>query len=475
VSDLREDLNRLKQKNAAYQALCILFEDFIKLAASHKPEVIQGVLQKTVNVSTELTGAEKGSLFLLDEKGVVTDYLLAREDISPQNESNLVGRILDKGLAGWVCRHHRIGLVYDTETDERWLTLADQPFAIRSALVVPIISAERLLAILTLMHPGPGHFTDDSAELMKLTAAQMALVLENARLFNELDQSLASLTRAKEKIERYSRALDNELEKGRQIQKDFLPPTLPHLSGWDIRALFRPARQVAGDFYDAFMLPGGHVSLVIGDVCDKGVGSALFMALFRSLIRIFSGQAQLGRTPVNARNQTVGGKVPASTIRPTDQLDALRTIALTNDYIAREHDRMCMFATIFFGVLDPDSGLFHYINGGHDPVFIIGAEGIKKTLAPTGPALGIAAETTFAYNKVFIEPGDIILAYTDGVTDARSPENEIFSKRRLTKILDRKREDVGELLSRIEDALTTHVGPAAQDDDITILAVQRLS
>ena len=115
-----------------------------------------------------------------------------------------------------------------------------------------------------------------------------------------------------------------------------------------LKNFFFPASRVSGDFYDAFMLPGGYTGLVIGDVCDKGVGSALFMALFRSLIRIFAGQAQLSRSLIDTKSQTVGGTLDSTSIRKYNQVEAIRAVALTNDYIAQEHNEMCMFATLFF-------------------------------------------------------------------------------------------------------------------------------
>jgi phosphoserine phosphatase RsbU/P len=405
---------------------------------------------------------------------MVVDSLLVRGDLSPRQVSTIVSKVLDKGLAGWVRRHRKIGLVADTATDERWLPLADQPFAARSALSVPIISGERILAILTLMHSRPGHFSSDAAELMRLTAGQMALVLENANLFSRLNRSLASLAKAKHEIELYSKALDNELAKGRQIQKDFLPSQVPALAQWQIEAFFHPARQVAGDFYDVFTLPGGYVGLVMADVCDKGVGSALFMALFRSLIRVFSGQAQLSRTALDVEKHTVGGEASASSARPSNHLDALRAIALTNDYIAQEHGRMCMFATVFFGVLDPDTGSLYYINGGHEPVYLIGPEGIRTTFSPTGPAVGLAPKMTFTYKQVRITPGEILFAYTDGVSEARSPNGELFSKKQLTELIRTPTTGVPELIQRVQEALFNHIGKAPQDDDITLLAVQRM-
>ena len=195
----------------------------------------------------------------------------------------LTGTVLKDGLAGWVMRHRRIGLIADTEKDDRWFNLPDQPYAVRSAMAVPIIRDDEMLGILTLLHPQPGIFHQGTVDVMEVTAGQLGLALESAKLYSKLDQ--------------YSRALDAELEKGRQIQKEFLPRELPRLPGWDLAACFHPARQVAGDFYDEFVLPNGCLAVVIGDVCDKGVGSALFMALIRSLIRVFTGKISLSGCP----------------------------------------------------------------------------------------------------------------------------------------------------------------------------------
>jgi sigma-B regulation protein RsbU (phosphoserine phosphatase) len=145
---------------------------------------------------------------------------------------------------------------------------------------------------------------------------------------------------------------------------NFLPRQLPRLPNWHIEEFFFPARRVSGDFYDAFMLPGGYIGLVIGDVCDKGVGSALFMALYRSLIRIFSGQAQLKTSMIDTPSHTVGGKRDSASNTPYNPGEAMRAVSLTNDYIAQNNE-MCMFATLFFGVLDPENGKLIYVNGGH--------------------------------------------------------------------------------------------------------------
>jgi sigma-B regulation protein RsbU (phosphoserine phosphatase) len=323
------------------------------------------------------------------------------------------------------------------------------------------------------MHSKPNYFTKKIVELINITAHQVALVLENVYFFNKLNDSLQSLGKANKQIEAYSQELDRELEKCRQIQKDFLPERLPQLDNWHIEEFFFPASRVSGDFYDAFNLPGGYIGLVIGDVCDKGVGSALFMALFRSLLRIFAGEAQLSRTLVDTKSQTVGGALDSASIRKYNQVEAIRAIALTNDYIAQEHSEMCMFATLFFGILDPENGNLIYVSGGHETVFVIDQNGIKKELMPTGPAVGLHPQAHFKYKQIHLDPGDILFSYTDGVIDARSPEEERFTRRRLSSLVSQPASNAFELMERIGTHLFSHIGKAPQEDDITMLTLQR--
>ncbi len=459
---------------AAFQAQSVLFEKFISMARSpDEPEVTTAMLRETICIATELTGAELGSLILIDSDGLVVDSILSRGEISPDLSSTLIKSVFKEGLAGWVMHHRKIGLVHDTEKDERWLMLPDQPYMARSALALPIISNDMLLGVLTLMHSRPNHFTDKIVALINITANQMALVLENVYFFNSLNDSLQSLGKANKQIEAYSQELDRELEKCRQIQKDFLPQKLPQLDNWYLEEFFFPASRVSGDFYDAFVLPGGYTGLVIGDVCDKGVGSALFMALIRSLIRIFAGQAQLSRSLIDKKSQTVGGTLDSASVRKYSQVEAIRAVALTNDYIAQEHGEMCMFATLFFGVLDPKNGRLIYVSGGHEAVFVIDQNGIKEELLSTGPAVGLYPQAQFKYKQIQLNPGDILFSYTDGVIDARSPEEERFSRRRLSTLLSQPVSSAFELMERIGTHLFSHIGKAPQEDDITMLTVQR--
>jgi phosphoserine phosphatase RsbU/P len=256
--------------------------------------------------------------------------------------------------------------------------------------------------------------------------------------------------------QRHARSLERELEIGREIQLGFLPDEIPAPAGWELRAHFRPARQVAGDFYDAFTLPGGRIALVLADVCGKGVGAALFMALFRSLFRALAEPQFAAASDVSEGLRT--------------------TVQGTNDYIARTHGRANMFATVFFGVLDPASGTLEYVNAGHELPVVLGADGgVRTRLAPTGPAVGLMPDLTFGVGRECIGRGETLLAYTDGVVDARNSAEESYGEERLMALLTDNAATAEALLDRVDAALGVHVADAAQFDDVAMLAARRIA
>jgi serine phosphatase RsbU (regulator of sigma subunit) len=261
------------------------------------------------------------------------------------------------------------------------------------------------------------------------------------------------------------------------MQISFLPNQLLQLPSWETAAYFKPARQVAGDFYDVFQVPGGSIGFVVADVCDKGVGAALFMALFRSLIRIFSGQTSLNGLPLtcsDARLDEADDYANHPTVDPA-HVTALRAIHLTNNYIALNHGDLAMFATLFFGILDPDSGTLSYVNGGHEPIFVVGpGGGVKERLAVTGPSVGVEPNINFKIRQSRLEPGDILLGYTDGVVEANALDGGFFTMDRLVAILDAPASSAAELLDRIAGSLQEHIGEADQFDDVTLLAIRRI-
>ncbi len=292
-------------------------------------------------------------------------------------------------------------------------------------------------------------------------------------------RDITARQRADAALQHAVQAAERELEIGREIQSSFLPGDLPSLPGWELAASLEPAREVAGDFYDVFPLSGGkRLALVVGDVTDKGVGAALFMALFRSLIRAYADQHYaLGWMDILAADregEPEGSGVDRRRALLSTGSTALSTaVTLTNNYIATTHEQSSMFATIFFGVLDPATGALAYINGGHEPPIVIGPDGVQARLAPTGPAVGMLPDLAFRIERTRLAPEDILLAYTDGVTDARSPAGDFFTEEALVALAGTAPPSAQGLLDRIRDQLLAHIGDRALFDDITLLALRR--
>lgn len=195
LASLRQEVARLKTTKVAFDAQQELLRSLVVMLQTATGKLmIRSLLQQTLGIAHRLTGAEEGSLFLLDSDGVVIESLLARGATMRAQKQRLVGAVLDKGLAGWVIRHHQVGLIKDTMHDNRWLTLPSQPYTVRSALCVPILQGKTLLGVITLMHSIPGHFNEHSARLMQMTADQMALILDNAQLHNERQEAERDLS-----------------------------------------------------------------------------------------------------------------------------------------------------------------------------------------------------------------------------------------------------------------------------------------
>jgi phosphoserine phosphatase RsbU/P len=253
---------------------------------------------------------------------------------------------------------------------------------------------------------------------------------------------------------------ERDVQIGHQIQQDFLPETLPQPAGWEIAAHFEEACEVAGDFYDAFVLPNQHISLIMGDVSDRGIASALFMVLFRSLLRAFAQQDFSARV-------IESGQEDSATLK--------NAIELTNAFILNNHASSNMFATIFFGILDPVTGRLSYINAGHEPPLMVNQGKVSAHLTPTGLAVGMLPDTDYEVQQTHLDPGDTLLIITDGITCAKNPSGQAFGNTALLELLAEPDLPAAALLSKIETNLRAHVAEADLADDITTLAVKRLA
>jgi serine phosphatase RsbU (regulator of sigma subunit) len=251
----------------------------------------------------------------------------------------------------------------------------------------------------------------------------------------------------------YFQGLERELEIGRDIQAGFLPNDFPEIKGWEIAHYFEAAREVSGDFFDLFKLADGNIAIVIGDVTDKGVGAALYMALYRSLIRVY-----------------LGGDASTKNLNNTELL--LETAKNTNEYICNIHDSE-KFLTAFIALLDPTTAEIVYLSAGHDHPYIIDAQKEITELEPTGPAIGIMPGAEFAAKSLTLETGSTLLLYSDGITDVQNPNQEIFGPEKLLKLATMAKPSAKSLISTIVDETNAFRAGAIQFDDMTLLAISR--
>lgn len=276
----------------------------------------------------------------------------------------------------------------------------------------------------------------------------------NPTLLRARVESTLAKKRLQDQERLYAQSLERELEIGRRIQRGFLPAEVPERPGWEIAVRFCPARQVAGDFYDAFELTSDRIGLVMADVCGKGVGAAMFMALFRSLLRAYADRAAV--SPFS----------PAVGI-------LLEAIAATNNYIVRMHRSAHTFASVFFGVLDPGTGVLNYVNAGHLPPLIVRTDGSMESLESTGPAVGLLENAPFEVSGATIPPGATLFTFTDGVTEARNGRRGFYDEERLHEVLVAGAGSASELLDHVFQSVRAYSGDALQSDDLTMMAVRR--
>jgi serine phosphatase RsbU (regulator of sigma subunit) len=258
----------------------------------------------------------------------------------------------------------------------------------------------------------------------------------------------------------YLKRLENEMDVARDIQSGFLPAEIPISDVWDIAVYFKAAKEVAGDFYDVFFLPDGNLLCLIGDVCGKGVGAALFMTLFRSLIR------------AACTASIFFGDVETAPLSASDRL--LHAISFTNDYVAETHSEDNMFATIFIGIFDPEKGILTYINCGNEPPLLFRKiDRAITSLLPTGPVTGIIPGAEFKTEEIRIEQEDLLVAFTDGIPDTLNKDNLPYGIDNLRRFIQEDNLSTLNLTKNVRADVEAFIGDTDQFDDITFLAIKR--
>jgi len=258
---------------------------------------------------------------------------------------------------------------------------------------------------------------------------------------------------------KYLKSLEREFEIAHEIQMGFLPAELPILERWEVAAYFKAAREVAGDYYDAFLLPNGNLFCTVGDVCGKGIGAALFMTLFRSLVHATA---------------TSSFSYPATTQPVFSAGEILQhVVSFTNKYVTETHGDESTFSTLFVGIFEINSGNLTYINCGNEPPLLIRKDKIIIPLKSTGPVVGVFPEANFLIAETTMSCGDLLLIFTDGIPDALNEEGISFGKDQINKLLDENELPSSLFLGKITELLLQFTNNTNQFDDITLLVVKR--
>ncbi len=401
------------------------------------------ILGMIIRIMPILVGVQRAALYLWQHEifHAVDEY-----GFDEEAEEALIRRDFKRGefpLLDSACNNLRMAIapLRPKDAPARWPRLAspadeelDSVLRGDQALLmaVPLAIKNDIYGIMLVEEaPGGRRFRARRLEIINGIAQQAALAIQNDLLQKEMF---------------VSERLETEVQLARQIQQTFIPETLPSHPEWELAARWRTARQVGGDFYDVFELPDQRFGLFIADVSDKGMPAALFMALTRTLVH-------------------------AAVVETTSPAAALRRV---NDLLVPD-TRQGMFVTAVYAVLDLKTGELTYANAGHNPPLWVRKDTVEK-LTRTGVALGAAEEARMDERVIHLEVGDSLFFYTDGLTEAFNPEDDMFGEERLLRVLGWETAASAEsMLGAVESALDDFVGDFPASDDLTMLAVRRVS
>jgi sigma-B regulation protein RsbU (phosphoserine phosphatase) len=263
-----------------------------------------------------------------------------------------------------------------------------------------------------------------------------------------------ALRRLQRQLEEANHKMERELTLAGEVQASFMPRRLPQVAGWQLAVALEPALETSGDFYDIHLLPNGRLGILVADVVEKGVGAALFMALSWILLRTY-------------------------TVRFPDQPELV--FSAVNRRIL-EDTNVKQFVTVYFGVVDPATGTLTYCNAGHCPPYLVCARKGREPerLMRTGIPLGLFANATWKRGQTHLDPGDVLVLYTDGITEAQDEQRDFYGEERLLDVvnaylgsLDSRGVSAHDLNGCILADVHRFVGAAPQFDDIALAIVAR--
>jgi len=419
---LKEENSRLK---AAVEELAILNDIATAITSTQSLEKIVALI---VQRCIKHLKVEQGVVMLLDEQDAEKPFqtMIRKQDSS----INILPYRFDSQVTGWMLKNKSPLLINNLKSDSRFKFSDETNLPVKTLLSVPLSLKGKMIGLLTLFNKkSESGFSADDQRLLSIIAAQSAHVLEHARLLQKEQQLLR---------------LEEEYRMAKEIQLNILPKQIPSINGYDIFALNIPAREVGGDYYDFIKLTGDKIAFCLGDITGKGLPAAMLMANLQATLR---GQA--------LTQKNVSDNIKNS------------NLLLFNSTAENR------FATLFYGELDFVNNSITYCNAGHDaPISIL--ENKITRLTEGGLLLGCFDFAEFEQVNKQIEPGELLLIYSDGVTEAMNISNEEFSEDKLLSTLKINANlPAKQLIEKIVSEVKVHSSKVEQSDDITLMIIKR--
>jgi serine phosphatase RsbU (regulator of sigma subunit) len=425
VSRLEEENRRLRR---ALEELAILNEIAVAINSALSLDLI---LESIVQKSTKHLKVEQVAVLLLDEK--VEDKPFQTMIRGWDTVSDTLPYRLDTQLTGWMLKNKNALLINDFEQDNRFKTFSNEPLSVHSLLSVPLLSRNRMIGLITVFNKKEGDgFSKEDQRLLSIIASQSSQVIENARLLKE-EQELIKV--------------QQELKLASDIQLNLLPEKAPEIEGYDIYGKSIPAKDVGGDYFDFIPIDENRLAFCVADISGKGIPAALLMSNLQATVR---GQTMAKASVVECLRRS-------------------NTMLVHNTPPEK-------FSTFFYGILDSESHQVYYGNAGHNYPFLFPVDRDPRQLEEGDIVLGIIEDSDYREQMLAMEPGDIFVLYSDGITEAINKEEEEFDESALISIVaGNKNASAEELTQKIIDAVQQHAGDCVQYDDMTVVIIKRNS
>jgi sigma-B regulation protein RsbU (phosphoserine phosphatase) len=385
-------------------------------------------LDQIVSLVFEAVPADRCMIMMRDEKH--QDLKVAGARL--RDRTGDVGEIrISRSVMEEVVTNGKSVLTSDAQADPRFMGGTVMLQGVRSVLAVPLGVGENVFGIIYADSPlAEGRFTEDHLKVLTTLASVAAIRVENARLMEE-------------RIER--ERLEREQQVASEIQHRFLPAAAPQLPGYELQGISFPCYEIGGDYYDFIERSDGKLVVALGDVSGKGTAAALLMSSLHAAVH---AQADIHESLV-------------------------KTVGAVNRYLV-ESIPPNRFVTLFYAELDPKQGTLTFLNAGHNPPLIVHSGGTMEQLAAGGLPLGIMPNADFREGRTQLRPGDVLVVYSDGVTEAYNPKGEEFGPTRLYEVVSRNIDSsAAGIRDRIEAALTKFCQGTPAADDITLVIVKR--